>query len=467
MKKSQRESHEASAHQTVTGGFELKTGEKTIRIRMTEQKLSGHAGQATFWGYLALRKVRELIAGVLPHRLTSPNARPPVETALGFIAGIVAGADKLARMAQLRGDPVLPQLLEIDRLPSQSRLSRWLGHFDGAARNLRAFRELWHWGMEQLPSRHCGYTLDLDSTALLHEDGHQEGVKVGHTRLGLKPCLHPLLAVLAEPKLVVQFWQRPGNAHCTSNLLAFTQELLSNLPSHLRLRLIRADSGFQDDRWLSLLEEKGLRYIVVADLSVRVKNVIQKETQWQPTEVPGVEVAEVVYESRSTSRPRRLVIIRRPVKDERGGGKLLLNCPGYKYQTLLTNLPEQQVSALRVWRDYNGRAGIECVIKELRAGFGLPGLCCQKFWATEAAHSLAVFTYNLVTLFCRHLGWLERVNISTLRYRLFGCAGIISRPQNRTTLKLGIPPPKRAWWQQVWEKLLSPFPNCNAVAQAP
>ena len=83
------------------------------------------------------------------------------------------------------------------------------------------------------------------------------------------------------------------------------------------------------------------------------------------------------------------------------------------------------------------------------------------------ALSLAVFTYNLATLFCRHLGWLERVSVTTLRYRLFGCAGIISRAQNRTTLKLGIPPPQRSWWQQIWEKLLSPLPNCNAVAQSP
>jgi hypothetical protein len=460
----QPQSHKASAHQTVTEGFELKTGQKTIRITTTEQKISAHAGQATFWGYLALRQVRVLLAGVLPHRPTSPNATEPVATALGFIAGIVAGANNLARIAQLRGDPVLPELLEIDRLPSQSRLSRWLAVFNGAARNLHAFRPLWRWSMEQLPSRHCGYTLDLDSTALLHEDGHQEGVQVGHTRVGLKPCLHPLLAVLAESKLVVQFWQRPGHAHCASNVVGFTQELLSNLPSHLRLRLIRADSGFHFDPWLSLLEAEGLRYIVVADLSVRVQSLIKKQTHWQPTSVPGVEVADVIYESKYASRARRLIIVRRRVEDERGGGKLLLCCPGYKYQALLTNLPDQ-VGALEVWRDYNGRAGIECVIKELRAGFGLPGLCCHRFWATEAAHSLAVFTYNLVNLFCRHLGWLERVNVGTLRYRLFGCAGVISRAQNRTTLKLAIPPPKRAWWNQVWEKLLCPFPNCNAVAQ--
>ena len=77
----------------------------------------------------------------------------------------------------------------------------------------------------------------------------------------------------------------------------------------------------------------------------------------------------------------------------------------------------------------DGRAVIEGVIKELKAGFGLPGLCCKKFFATEAALSLCVFTDNLTVLFARHLGWLERVSIGTLRYRLFGCAGIISRAQ--------------------------------------
>jgi hypothetical protein len=450
----------------VTEAIELQTGQKTIWIRTTNQKLSGHAGQTTFWAFIALRKVRSMLAGVLPHRPTSPNARPPVETALGFIAGILAGADKLARIAQLRADPLLPEVMEVKRLPSQSRLSRWLALFDGAGKNLRTFRALWHWGMKRLPSHKGGYTLDLDSTALLHEDGHQEGVRVGHTRVGLKPCLQPLLAVLSEVKLVAQFWLRPGNAHCANNLIAFTLDLLSNLPRHVRVRLIRADSGFHYDRWLALLESQALHYIVVADLSVRVQGLIKKETRWESTEVEGVEVADLIYQSPCASRPRRMVLLRRRIDDERGGGKLLVKCPGYKFQALLTNLPAH-IGALEVWRDYNGRAGIESVIKELRHGFGLPGLCCQKFFATEAALSLCVFTYNLATLFCRHLGWLDRLSISTLRYRLFGCAGIISRPQNRTTVKLGIPASHRSWWKDIWAKILSPQPNCNAVAQSP
>lgn len=75
---------------------------------------------------------------------------------------------------------------------------------------------------------------------------------------GLNRVFRPLLAVLEEAKLVAQFWLRAGNAPCNSNVVAFTLELLSNLPHHIRLRLVRADSGFCEEGWLSLLESRRL-----------------------------------------------------------------------------------------------------------------------------------------------------------------------------------------------------------------
>jgi len=466
MRKTTARSHKAHAHQTVTPKFRFKAGKNTIEITTTEQKLSGHAGQATFWSFLHRCKFRELLGLVLPHRPKSNNHLSPVDIACAFIAGIIAGADRLARVAWLRGDPVLPEIMAADRIASQSTLSRFFGFFN-AARSLECFRALWRWSMEQAPVQRGGYTLDLDTSSLVHEDGHQEGVVVGHTRIGLKPCLQPMLAVLAEAKLCVQLWLRPGNSHCTNNLISFTLELLSQLPHHLHLRLIRADSGFQDDRWQSLLEERKLFYIVVADLSVRIKSLIKSTKHWQSTDIEGLEVAETIYESQNASRPRRVVMVRRRIgAPGRGGGKLLIDCPGYKYQVLVTSLPERY-TALQVWFEYNGRANIENVIKELKDGFGLGGFCCQGFYATEAALSLAVMTYNLTVLFARHLGWLEKVTINTLRYRLLRCAGIISRSQGRTTVRLGIPKETRDWWAAIWEKLLSPWPNCNAVGQSP
>jgi hypothetical protein len=469
MKSFQRDSHSASTHQTVTPTIKLNTGRKTIKIETTDQKLSAHAGQAMFWAFLYVRKFRSVLEAAIPYVPKSPNALRPVEIALGFIGGILAGANKLTRIAQLREDPLLCELMDIKRVSSQSTLSRFLARFKGAAQNVRAFRPLWQWCMLRLPSLKGGYTLDLDSTELLHEDGHQEGVAIGYTHKGLKPCLHPLLAVLEEAKLVVQFWLRPGNAPSASNAVNFTLDILANLPRHIRLRLVRADCGFCQDPWLNLLESRGLAYIVVGQLNTRIQKIIKKNLQWVQTPIAGTEVAQMDYQGDNWSRARRLIIIRHRVeekKDNRAGGKKLLDCPGYHFQALVTSLA-QSVEPIEVWRDYNGRAGIECVIKELDYGFGLPQLCCQKFWATEAALSLAVLTYNLSILFQRHLGWLERVSVSTLRYRLFQRAGIISFAQGLTTIKIAVPPRYRAWWERLWDKILSPIPNCNAVGKNP
>jgi DNA-directed RNA polymerase subunit N (RpoN/RPB10) len=118
-----------------------------------------------------------------------------------------------------------------------------------------------------------------------------------------------------------------------------------------------------------------------------------------------------------------------------------------------------------VWRRYNGRAEIENRIKELAHQFGLKSFCCRKFWATEAACQLAILAYNLCVLFQRHLGQTQKVELQTLRFRLFSRAAIFSHAQGRPTLKFAIPPPHRAWWRSLLEKLQSPLPpwNCNSV----
>ncbi|MEO8166009.1 MAG: IS1380 family transposase [Betaproteobacteria bacterium] len=393
--------------------------------------------------------------------------QPSHEIALGFIAGILSGAQRLAHVAFLRADPMLSRLLAVRQMASQSTLSRFFLLFAHAGINQRAFTPLWNWAMRRLPSLRGGYSLDLDSTRLLHEDGHQEGVAVGYTRMGNKPCLHPLLAVLEEAKLVVGFWLRPGNSSCANNIVAFTLELLGNLPRHIRLRLIRADSGFCANTWLALLESQNLRYIVVARLLRPLQRLCRKETIWQPSEVPGTEVAEVWHEEIGWGKARRLILIRHTVAEKkRPGGKKLLEIEAYTFQALVTNLAPS-VPPISVWRDYNARAGCEGVIKQLDMDFALDKLCLKKFFATEAAMSLAVVAYNLCVLFQRHLGWMDRVTATTLRFRLFTTGGIISQAGGRTTIRLAVPVEQRAWWRSLYEKLLSVLPNCNAIPSSP
>jgi hypothetical protein len=455
-------------HQTVAGEWEFKIGGKAMAVGFSDQRLSAHAGSAAFWGWLRPTRWVESLGQALPHRSpTSNNHLTALEKALAFVQGILCDARKLTHLAYLRRDALVPELLGIRRVGSQASFSRFFAGFASAGINLRCFRALWRWGMERLPSRREGYTLDLDSTRLLHEDGHQQGVAVGYTPKGLKPCLHPLLAVLAEVRVVAQLWLRAGNAACANNVAAFFLDLWENLPSHLRLRAVRADSGFCTPELLALWEGLGLPYVVVAQLCEPIKSLLRRGLEWQPTEVPGTEVTEIEYRAARWPHPRRLVLIRHRVAEPGDrGGKRLIEVPGYRFQALVTSLPASQ-PPLAVWRYYNGRADCENVIKELREGFALPTLCLRSFWATEAALALATVTYNLTVLFQRHLGWQQKVTIHSLRFWLFVTAGVLSHPAAKTTIKIAVPPSERAWWRRLWDKILSPLPNCNAVENRP
>lgn len=459
---------DGSVPHSVTDFIKLPTGLEAIQIGFTDQRISGHAGLATLAAFLHWHRFEQLLARWLPHAPKSPKALPPAQLALSFLVGLWAGAKKLAHVAYLRGDPLLPPLLQIQRFGHQSTYTRFFQGFASAGKNLATFRAAWHWSLDRLATRKEGYTLDFDSTCLLHADHHHaEGVRTGYTPRGFKRALHPLLAVVAEAKLVAGFWLRPGNTRCDNNVVAFTLDLLDYLPRQVRLRLVRADSGFCTSEWLSLLEAQHLPYIVVARLHQPIQHLLKNGLPWATTEVTGTEVCEVMHQDYGWHTPRRLVLVRHRLEEkERPCGKRLVDCPGYAYQALVTSLPHT-VPPLAVWRDYNGRAGSENVIKELDAHFGLPQLCLKKFWATEAALSLAVLAYNLCVLFQRRLGWQERVSAGTLRFRLWTTGGVVSRTGGVTTIRLSVPGRQRAWWRELLTKLVCPHPNCNAVAPWP
>ena len=455
--------HTGSTHQTV---IEINTGKsaQSIRIGFTDQRLTAYGGMAFWSAFLRKRKVREELQTFLPQTPTSPYAYNPTDVALGLMGGILSGADKLSRVAHLRNDPAIAEVLGIEAVASQSTFSRFLNGFDEAASN--ALNGLHQWAMGRLPSLREGYTLDLDSWSLLHRDGRQEGICSGHTPIGLKPCHRPLIACLAEPKLVAGFWLRKGNAQCPEQMPEFVGQLLADLPSHIRVSCVRADAGFYHEKVLQMLEQRHLNYVVVMRLYPKWQKYCRhSEAAWTATEIAGIDVQEV----ESAELGRRIIIIRQRLSERpEAMGKELLSVPGYRFQALVTNLPASW-SALAVWRRYNGRADSENRIRELGSQFGVKGFCCQKFWATQAVCQLAIWAYNLCVLLQRELGLLEKVELQTLRWRLFCRAGVWSRAQGRSTLKLAVQgQAQRDWWLKIAEKLNNPLPplNCNAVEWA-
>jgi hypothetical protein len=207
-----------SVPQSVTEFIKLRTGQESIQIGFTDQKVSGYGGLSAFAGFLHWHRLPQRLAEWMGPGPKSGRAIPYADVAPGFCTAILAGAEKLAQVAYLRRDVLLPSLLAIKPVGGQSTLTRYFQHFQGAAQNLRTFRPMWRWCQDRLATRPGGYTLDLDSTQLLHEEGHQEGVRTGHTPRGLKRGLHPLLAVIAEAKLVAGFWLRAGSENVIKDL---------------------------------------------------------------------------------------------------------------------------------------------------------------------------------------------------------------------------------------------------------
>ena len=447
------------ADQTVRLEIGTSAGPQSMRISFTDQRVTAHGGLVVWSRFLHECGFRAELERVLPHAPRSNHAFVPSDTALGFIGGIISGADKLSRVAYLRHDPAIAEVLGIEAVPSQSTLSRFFARF--RASSSEGLTALYRWAIRRLPTQRDGYTLDLDSWSLLHRDGEQEGVASGYTREGLRPCHHPLVAALAEAPLVANFWLRRGDTGTVNNAPEFLQSTLAGLPAHVRVGLVRADSGFYSQALLETVRRHGLHYIVVVPLKSHVQRFCRHDdASWTDTEIAGLQVQELD----GPGPGERLIVIRQRIAQRPdAGGKTLFDLPDYRFQALATNLPRHAVAPVSVWRRYNGRADVENRIKELGRQFGIIGLCCQSFWATEAAYHLAITAYNLCVLLQRRLGQLEKCQLVTLRWRLFTRAAIYSRAQGKPTLKLAVHGrDARDWWRHLLEKLTAP-PNCHAI----
>jgi hypothetical protein len=107
----------------------------------------------------------------------------------------------------------------------------------------------------------------------------------------------------------------------------------------------------------------------------------------------------------------------------------------YAYRAWHTNLP---LTPAGVWHFYDGRAGMERRIREIREDYALPKIPTRAFEANALYLEVVRLAYNLVTAFQRTFlphEW-QSLTLSKLRHRLFWLPGELTRSQNRPTLRL-------------------------------
>lgn len=357
----------------------------------------------------------------------SPNHYDPGQILVGFMLSVIVGAQRFAHANQLRADRALQALLGMRRFPSDDTILNYFRRFSQAEIE-RFWRPLWCWLIGRLPRLASGYSLDLDSTIFARHGTQQQGAARGYNpRRPGRLSHHPLLAVLAEANFVLHAWLRSGNSGAGQGAAQFLSEALGLLSqSAYRVRCVRADSGFYADSFLSFLEERALPYIVVARLTSYLKSRLYQITQWRAVD-SIYSVSEFRFKLWHWKEPRRFVVVREMVQTKKPAvGRKLIELPGYVFRVFVTNRAD---AALEIWRDYNGRAAVECRIDELKNELAADHFCLRSFFATESAFLAVLFSFNLLSEFQRAIDPTLKTyrQPATLRFEVFTCGAILGR----------------------------------------
>jgi hypothetical protein len=420
-------------------------------ISYTSKEITPWGGMAFLKQMLDKMGFRALIENNPDLPTSGSNRGYPTSTIIeSFITSIWCGANRFLHTEVTRHDAALCKLFDWDKAPAQDAFKRFFNKFD-LVTNQKVSDYFYSWLFNNF--QFDNFTLDIDSSVMTRY-GQQEGSKKGYnpTKRG-RPSHHPLIAFIADVKLVANMWLRSGDTSSANNFLSFLEDTLSKLKNKT-VSLIRLDSGFCQSDILDYLENRKMNFVIAAKFTHPIQRLLATATNWVILDT-GIEISEQIYQSDAWSKPRRVVMVRQRIKDrpQATGKQLGLFLEeevhkNYRYSAYVTNLT---LAPAEVWRLYRGRGDAENRIKELKYDFGFDSFNLKSFYATEAALTFAMIAYNLMALFRTFvLQDKTQRTLSTLRYRTFAIGAYFEKINDKLVLKIALNKKRRAWFGGLW-----------------
>jgi len=369
---------------------------------------------------------------------------------LALVYPIVLGLDRIETAALLRSDGTFQYLTGLQSFPDPQTLRRFLLN---APTHLR---EQLHRTNDRLlqrfiymPEHRSRLIFDLDSTVLT-VFGHQEGAEVGYNpRYRGKRSYDPLLCLEANSSFLWDVELRHGDAGTWAGSEELWACCFHSTPSDIRELRVRADAGFGYGPVLEMLEARPAQYAVVARMTPSLKREL-RGLHYEPMN-PRWEIADFEHRPHDWPHARRCIVARRKI-EEAEPQPTLFTWERYAYRAWHTTLPLRPAG---VWHFYDGRAGMERRIREIREDFALPKIPTRTFAANALYLEVIRLAYNLVTAFqrtCLPQEW-QSLTLGKLRHRLFWLPGELTRPQNRPTLRLANLPVIRDWAEKILHRV--------------
>lgn len=423
----------------------MRRSPKNVRIAFDDAGLTHYGGVLFFHEFTRVLQLRRF----LTRHLQYPRRNQRYELSqmlLALIYPIILGLDRLETAALLRTNGTFQYLTGLPSYPDPQSLRRFL------VQASPEFRQQLHRVNDRLlayfihlPERRSRLILDLDSTVVT-VFGSQEGAAVGYNpRYRGKRSYDPLLCLEANSSFLWDVELRPGNAGTWAGSDQVLASCFLAIPADIREVRARADAGFGFDPVLAMLEQRPAQYAVVARLTTALKRILgslhyqRLNARW--------EIGEFEHRLGGWQCARRCVVARRRI-DETEPEPTLFTLDRHLYRAWFTNL---ELTPAGVWNFYEGRAGMEPRIRELREDFALRKIPTRAFAANALYLEIVRLAYNLVTAFqrtCLQKSW-QALTLSKLRHRLFWLPGELTRPQNRPTLRLPNRPAIQEWTAQI------------------
>ena len=410
----------------------MKYFPRSVRIAYKHAGLTHFGGTYFLHEFIRVLQLRDFLSRRLAYRRRNSDYSVS-QMLLALIYPIILGLDRIETASLLNSNGSFQYLTGLQSFPNPQTLRRFLLNAPDQLRkqlhlaNDRLLQRFIH-----LPEHRSRLIFDLDSTVVTSY-GHQEGAEVGYNpRYRGKRSYDPLLCVEANTAFHWDVELRRGNA----GTWAGSEELLAccfhSTPSDIRELRVRADAGFGYGPVLDMLEARFAQYSVVARMIPSLKHALkglryeQMNSSW--------EIAEFEHRPHDWSHARRCIVARKRI-EESDPEPTLFTLERYAYRAWHTNLP---LTPAGVWYFYDGRAGMERRIREIREDYTLTKIPTRAFAANALYLEVIRLAYNLVSAFqrtCLPEEW-QSLTLNKLRHRLFWLPGQLTRPENRPTLRL-------------------------------
>lgn len=429
--------------------------------------------------FAGLELVRQYFAAIdLPQRIRRHLSGKSLATDFGIaslvlllLGLIIAGGRRLRHLLYLAGDPVILRFCGLKRLPTPRTVGRWLAHF--AQRQVEALLRLNDEVVAEAV-RSAGIrrlTIDVDGSVV--STGQQvawaqRGFNPHHRKV---PSYYPVTAYEAQTGVILRVKNRPGNVHDGKAGVPFLRAVFAQVEETLGRSYrceFRMDGAFFRQDVIELLERRGAEYAIKVPFFawMGLKQKILQNRLWQSVD-STVDSFECRLYLDPWKRWQRVVVYRKRVQHATAKNfQLDLFDPAdghYEYSAIATN-KDLQPPAL--WFFLCGRGSHEKAYGELKAGFAFDAVPSQRYGANSAWQVLSILAFNLMrgfqvaTTASRRSPSRKRrtlysfETIETLRYQCLHRAGLLVRPEGRSTLDVGTSPQVKRRFAFIHQGLL-------------